>query len=616
MRYRPEIDGLRTVAVVPVVLFHAGLAIFSGGYVGVDIFFVISGYLITGIIYREIAEQRFSIIRFYERRIRRIFPALIAMLAAVAIAACIYDLPSELRDLPRNLGGALLFSSNIVMWRHSGYFDAPAENNPLLHTWSLGVEEQFYIAVPIVLFLIMRYVPRYLKPLLIAGAVASLALCVLATPLKPHAAFFLVPTRAWELLAGALVATGSVRLPETPAVREALSWAGLAMIAASVLVFTPSTVFPGYAAVLPVLGATLIVGTAQGTSAGRILSLAPMIWIGRISYSLYLWHWPIIVFGRRYGLLDDDWQSVAIACVLSVAVAAFSWRFIEQPFRGNGISAGRIFAYAGVCAAVMLSATIALRASDGWPSRFSSQAIAYDDASHDISPKRSACHVDQGLPKVAASCIIGGKTASVALWGDSHGVELSYALGTLYEPLMTITYSSCPPALGYETESRPDCREHNRQVFDFLTKDPGIKTVVMTAFFQGPTRPMFHDEFARSVHGLQAAGKKVVVIGPFPSPGSDVPKALAHGADAVFPLKDYQRRYAPTIAFLSGLQRQGVSVVWPADYLCDQGECRLEEDGHALFFDRHHPSLSGARYFVEQLIHRTGKPPYLASSQM
>ncbi|KAJ0338614.1 hypothetical protein COL154_014250, partial [Colletotrichum chrysophilum] len=257
------------------------------------------------------------------------------MLAAVAVVACLYDLPSELRELPRNLGGARLFSSNIVIWRHSGYFDAPAETNPLLHTWSLGVEEQSYIAVPIALFLIMRYLPRYLKPILILGAVVSLALCIVVTPIRPHAAFFLVPTRAWELLAGALIATGSVRIRAQRGLREALSWAGLAMIAASVLAFTPRTPFPGYAAILPVLGATFIVGTANGTSVGRLLSLAPMIWIGRISYSLYLWHWPIIVFGRRFGFFSHDWQGITAASVISLAVAAISWRFIEQPFRGN-----------------------------------------------------------------------------------------------------------------------------------------------------------------------------------------------------------------------------------------------------------------------------------------
>jgi peptidoglycan/LPS O-acetylase OafA/YrhL len=614
MRYRPEIDGLRTVAILPVVLFHAGITSFSGGYVGVDIFFVISGYLITGIIHREIGEGRFSIVRFYERRIRRIFPALIAMLVAVAVAASLYDLPSELRELPRYLAGAVLFSSNIVIWRHSGYFDAPSGSNPLLHTWSLGVEEQFYIAMPIFLLLVMRYFPRYLKPLLVLCAFASLVLCVVATPVKPHASFFLVPMRAWELLAGALIATGSVPLPRQPIIREILSWAGFVMIALSIALFTPKTSFPGYAAILPVLGAALLVATSQGTSAAKLLSLPPAIFIGRISYSLYLWHWPIIVFGRQLGLLTGDLSSVVLACLTSFAAAIFSWRVIEQPFRGNRIPAPRIFASAGICAAAMLTATIGLRASNGWASRFTPQAISFDKASHDISPKRDACHADHGLPKVSSSCIIGGKTASIALWGDSHGVELSYAFGTLYRPVMSITYSSCPPALGYRSLSRPDCTKHNDQVFDFLTKDQSIKTVILTAYYVDIVRPSFDEQFTRTVHGLQAAGKEVIVVGPFPSPGVDVPKALARGWGEFFTRKEYLERYAGTIAFLSGLQHEGVAVLWPAKYLCDDEKCHIEENGRPVFFDRHHPSLSGARFFVEHFMHDQRKRQLLATA--
>ena len=332
-QHRTDIDGLRALAVLPILLFHAGIPGFSGGYVGVDIFFVISGFLITAIIDREMAAKTFSYVNFYERRIRRIFPALAVVLAFCLLAAWFILLPSEIADFAKSVIGTILFASNIVFFRQSGYFDRISEEKPLLHTRSLGIEEQFYIFFPIILFLIIRYAPKYRQHLVALIAAASFGLCVHLTPTSPSAAFYLIPTRAWELLAGSLLALGVVPVVRAGAVRSLLSGLGIAMIVAAVILFDGTTPFPGVAALLPVAGTVLVIAYAPGTWTDRLLSLRPLVLVGLISYSLYLWHWPLIVFGRDLGWLDGSIGPAVAVVLVSLAMGALSSRFVEAPFR-------------------------------------------------------------------------------------------------------------------------------------------------------------------------------------------------------------------------------------------------------------------------------------------
>lgn len=292
MKYRPEIDGLRAVAVLPVILFHAGLGLFAGGFVGVDVFFVISGYLITTILLTEIEEDRFSLWTFYERRARRILPALFVVLLACLPFAWVWMLPEQLEAFGKSLVAVMLFGSNILFWRETGYFAPAAEEKPLLHTWSLAVEEQYYLVVPLILMVGLRRFGR--NPTfwgLVILSLVSLALCEIGRRSHPSAAFYLAPTRAWELLAGSLCAFIQ-RHDGRQRRSQVLSGLGLGLICASVLAFDGQTPFPSLYALVPVLGTVLIILFATAdTLAGRILTLRGFVGIGLISYSAYLWRW-------------------------------------------------------------------------------------------------------------------------------------------------------------------------------------------------------------------------------------------------------------------------------------------------------------------------------------
>lgn len=332
IEYRREIDGLRALAVLPVILFHAGFDAFSGGFVGVDVFFVISGYLITSIIIAERAAGTFSIAGFYERRARRILPALFLVMALCIPAAWLWLLPADMQDFAQSAAAVTVFSSNVLFWVTSGYFDSAAEMKPLLHTWSLGVEEQFYLFFPLVLVFLWRF-RLLLWPL---AALASLALAQWAAQAWPVAAFFLLPTRAWELLLGAMVALylSAGRRPGSGAGADLAAVLGLLLILYATFAFDAGTPFPGLPALLPTVGALLIILCAgPGTWTGRMLGTAPLVMIGLVSYSAYLWHQPLMAFARhRGGGEAGPWLLGALAA-LSLPLAWLSWKYVEAPFR-------------------------------------------------------------------------------------------------------------------------------------------------------------------------------------------------------------------------------------------------------------------------------------------
>ena len=334
-RYRRDIDGLRAVAILPVLLFHAHVPGFSGGYVGVDIFFVISGYLITGIIAREVDQGRFSILRFYERRFRRIMPALALMMLAVLAASAWLYLPADLASVPKSALAATLFVSNLWFFTDTGYFAGGADVKPLLHTWSLAVEEQYYIGFPVLLMLLARAGSRWRSAIVATLALLSLSLSVFMQRDTSGFAFYLLPTRAWELFAGALLALGCIPAIRQRWKREAIAWGGMAAIMLAVACYDRDTLFPGIAAMAPVLGAAALIHAAPGTRAARLLGCPPLVGVGLISYSLYLWHWPLIVF-TEYATDMPLAGYTRIAVIAAALIAALvSWRFVERPFRDS-----------------------------------------------------------------------------------------------------------------------------------------------------------------------------------------------------------------------------------------------------------------------------------------
>ena len=337
MRYRPEIDGLRAIAVIPVILFHAGFPAFSGGFVGVDIFFVISGYLITTIILGELEAGHFSIINFYERRARRILPALFLVIVVCLPFAWLWLMPSDVKELSGSMIAVLVFASNLFFWRQSDYFDATTELKPLLHTWSLGVEEQFYVLFPMFLIIAWRLGRAKIMAILAIAALLSLGLAEYATGRNPVAAFFLLPTRGWELAMGALIAFYSEdnKRDHFPlAVSQMLSLVGLGLIVFGVLAFSSDTPFPGLYALLPTVGAGLLILSAwPDTFVGKVLGSRVLVGIGLLSYSAYLWHQPVLAFTRQRSFTPPSDVVMACMIILTFGLAYVSWRYVEQPFR-------------------------------------------------------------------------------------------------------------------------------------------------------------------------------------------------------------------------------------------------------------------------------------------
>ena len=374
LSYRSEIDGLRAVAVLPVILFHTGLHWMPGGYVGVDIFFVISGFLITGILMRELEAGKFSILKFYERRARRILPALFFVMAVTAVLATTFMLPYELRDFGRSMIAVIAFISNIFFWDEANYFATAAERLPLLHTWSLSVEEQFYILFPIALWFFWNYWRRGLVPAMVVITLSSLVLAEVMVHRSPSTAFYLLPTRGWELLSGSLT---SIYLSRRGAVNratgEVIGIVGLLAILYSILFFDEGTPFPSFWALVPVLGTVgILIGASELTLVGRILSLRPAVFIGLISYSAYLWHQPLFAFARITASDESPEDQLMIGlAVLSLVLAWASWRFVERPFRQRGrFNARQILLQSSFGAAALVSLAVVFLMTQGFVQRF------------------------------------------------------------------------------------------------------------------------------------------------------------------------------------------------------------------------------------------------------
>ena len=337
MQYRRDIDGLRAFAVLPVIFFHAGFPLFSGGFVGVDIFFVISGYLITGILLSELERGTFSIVSFYERRARRILPALFFVIAVSAILAWCWLLPGDMRDFSDSVFAVALFFSNILFWRRTDYFATSSELAPLLHTWSLAVEEQFYVFFPVLLILAWRFARPHMLTLIILLSAASIIIAQWGVANEPGAAFYLLPTRGWELALGAAIATWCHKKPVPtlgPVLNQALSLLGLILIVGSIFLYDENTPSPVLAMLAPTVGTGLIILYARpATWVARLLGLQPLVTVGLLSYSAYLWHQPLFAFARHRSLHAPDDRLYLALSALSIGLAWLSWRWVERPFR-------------------------------------------------------------------------------------------------------------------------------------------------------------------------------------------------------------------------------------------------------------------------------------------
>jgi peptidoglycan/LPS O-acetylase OafA/YrhL len=605
MTYRPDIDGLRALAVLAVLGFHAGLTQFGGGFVGVDVFFVISGFVITAKIRAEVEAGHFSVAGFYERRIRRILPMLAATLLGTALAAPLLLPPEARDDLARSLAACAGFVSNLYFWKTSGYFDVAAQTRPLLHTWSLSVEEQFYLVIPLLLPVLLRRSAALAAGIVLLAALASFGLGLWLTPRAPTTSFYLLPTRAWELLIGSLPAfVGPGSIP-TRALREGLAAAGLALILVPVLAYDEATPFPGLGAVPPCLGAALIIlaGISGPSRVGSLLAARPYVAIGLASYALYMVHWPVIVF-TRYALLRDPTGLETVAMLAACGALAYAGRrWIETPFRHPARALPRAVLFRRTGAA--LAGCVALGLAAGPLSRgFADRAIA--PAGTPLAGLEREgwggghCFLENQDPSAWAGegCRLATGTGRTALlWGDSFAAHYMPGLvrnaGALSHDILQYTAAGCPPLLDIRSRARPTCAAFNAQVFAVI-RQYGVSAVVLAARWD-LVPPHALATLPETLSRLAAAGVSVSLIGPSPLFAFDVPLLGARGAgaradgSAAWFARTGQRD-AETLRALA----PGAGFADPSAFFCNGPLCRYRAEGTDLFVDYGHLSRAGS----------------------
>ncbi len=617
-RYRPDIDGLRALAVLPVVAFHAGLHAVRGGFVGVDVFFVISGFLITQQMFAEITDGRFSILSFYERRIRRILPALVAVLAATFVLGLIYCLPSEMTDLSKSLIAAALSVSNVFFYFGSGYFDSPAGAKPLLHTWSLAVEEQFYLFWPLFLILAHRFVGRRVLILTAILSGASFVASLVGTSQFPIATFYLPFTRIWELAAGGMLSLNAVPVVLGKITRNILSAAGLVLILGSVLLTDSNLPFPGILALPPCAGAVFIIlaGRDGPTFVGRLLSLRPITFIGAISYSLYLWHWPVVVFQKNYAFLSSglsDRNSKILIVVVSIFIAIVSWKFIEEPFRRGPHRPGRrmllTFAASGTLLAIVLG--IAGWAAQGFPARYSKRELEVAAfLSYDATEiyRVGTCFITQpqANPRFADDCLsLSGSRKNYLLLGDSHAAELWYGLHALApdKNILLASASDCFPTLTHELgESRQCSALLDDVIKNFLPAHP-VDNVLIAARWKDGTL----NNLAGTIDWMKEHGIRVTLIGPsvlYDSPLPHLMVSALRRSDPHLPQRHVDDSMRALDAKLSLLARsREISYVSLIKLMCSGEQCRYQDDADLpMILDREHFTANGSKIVAQKLL--------------
>ncbi|RUV65219.1 MAG: acyltransferase [Mesorhizobium sp.] len=612
MAYRPDVDGLRAVAVISVIAFHLSPSWLPGGYLGVDVFFVLSGYLITLILWREALNGQFSILRFYERRIRRIMPALLLVLFFATIAAAMLLLPADLIGYGKSMLATLGFVANIYFWRDTDYFSRAAEAKPLLHVWSLGVEEQFYILFPLLIAAFARFWPRATFPAITLLTVLSLAANYLALRFGGASpAFFLLPTRAWELGAGAMIALLPLRL--TPRGTTANLLGAIGAVAILIGIISPAQVYAFVPVALPVVvGAMLVIaaGRVQQPLANRLIAAPPLVFVGLISYSLYLWHWPIIVFSQYYLIRELNIGEMVIAVAVMSLGAYASWRYVERPFRSKFMPARTVcLAAAGGAGALAVIASVLIW-SNGMPGRMSGEAAAINAAVGTNYRCPVSNYVRMGQSR---ACVLNlpsrdPSDANVVLLGNSHAQMYAPVWQSIFAERnmagLLVPANGCLPTVSVNISR--SCIDVAAANLAELGKLPNVRTVILGLTWEharlvdatGKKIETRHDaELVRGLDDLiarlRAFGKKVVLIGPIAYPGWDLPsdlsRSLAFGrpleAPTYLPVAKFQQQYGPAIQHF---EAQGIGFVRPDKVLCDASRCNYLLDGRSMFADASH----------------------------
>lgn len=627
MKYRLEIDGLRALAVLPVILFHAGVPLFKGGYVGVDIFFVISGYLITTILLNEVQQGKFSLKQFYERRFRRILPALFFVLACTYVLAYIWLIPAEMKVFSQSIAAVTLFSANMLFWLHGGYFDGASELKPLLHTWSLGVEEQFYLFFPLLLWLWWRLKIRHSVAYMFAVLfLLSLVTSEWMVQRDAMSAFYLLPFRAWELLAGSFAAyylQNNQQSELNPKMLQIGSLAGLLMILVAMFFYDKGTLFPGLNALLPVTGTVFIILFATPSNGvGKLLSIKPMVQVGLISYSAYLWHNPLFAFARirSESHIAGDATMWALSA-LSLVLAYFTWKYVEAPFRDKTkFTTKAIFKYS------IAGSVIFFILGVGGHFYFRNAELSKFPEWEQLV-RRNHCLLipDDKRERHDDMCYAnfdGQKNSRILLWGDSHAASLYQGLKPYADKnnmvVTQLNQSACPPILDRNLKLRANCSVLNNHVLEEVKKKH-YDLIVLHSMWFFERDPRQFDEIAQGleegIHKIKqtAPQSQIVLI-------SNTPRWHISADRSYYKSKTNKQTanglYSKALTF-PGLdkkleevaRKQEIGFISPTRYLCDSQDneyayCLLSTDGshdNLLYIDRDHMSRVGAEILVNKM---------------
>jgi len=643
-RYRPEIDGLRAIAVLAVVLFHGGFGC-PGGYVGVDVFFVISGFLITSMIWKDLESGCFTFAHFWERRARRIVPALVVITLATLVAGWFLLLPMDFKSLGQASASQAVFGANFHYWLDSGYFSGDANQKPLLHTWSLAVEEQFYLLVPILLwgmFGVARLRSRTaVLSILSVGFVLSFALSIYGVARHSTAVFYLVPTRAWELLLGSIVAflPPDPSLLGRPNLRGLFALTGLALILIPVFIYTSKTPFPGLAALSPCLGAALLIWANERvmsggapTLVGAVLATPLLVFIGAISYSLYLWHWPFLAFSK-YLALEPISLSQRVAMIgFGFLLAVLSWKYVETPFRKRKLAASRksMFTFAGAGLGAVLACGLVCMIMQGFPQRLPSQAQEFANARFD-----SAFINELTLDDIRAGKLVPiGATNStlpptVLVWGDSHAMAALPAVDAFLKEKglagRAATHSATAPVLDwYKTRDfglGKDSIAYNDAVFSYI-QSRQVSDAILIARWQdnfgndGDDSNDLDSSLLTTVRRLVAQGCRPWILLEVPNHSFPVPQALSR------PI--YSREYIESLCakpkagneleksdpkIVAEIEAAGGRILDPKPRFLDSTGQHyiIQAKGIALYRDKHHLTTKGAKLMLLPFFHESLK---------
>lgn len=618
--YRRDIDGLRAVAVMSVVIYHLDAHHLGGGFIGVDVFFVISGYLISSILFRDLEAGTFTFAKFYERRVRRIAPALIAVLAAVSLAALVFLFPPELTSYAKSLIAAVASASNFYFYAHTSYFDESASTHPLLHVWSLAVEEQFYILFPILLLLLRRFAWRWRKAIVATVFFLSFGLSWALLLTERTRTFYMLDTRAWELLTGSLIALSIFPALRSRWLRDGVSVIGLAAIFGAAAMYRMSTPFPGPAALVPCLGAALVIwsGRESESLAGRILAARPLVFLGTISYSLYLIHWPILVFVLMSRLCSVSPSAhgyyrllrLGIVCV-SIGAAYLSYRFIERPFRDRSVTRRTVFRATLAVSAAMVAFSICLIFTGGLPHRFPAEAVAASRyLEFDAKPafREGPCFI---TPQTSYSefrpdeCLrIDPQRPNYLLLGDSHAAEYWHELTRVAPEINVLqaTATGCKPFLKGSSHDYRDCRNLIDFIYgDFLEHHP-VSAVILSARWGDDDLP---DLRSTLVH-LKSRGLRVILIGPSMEYAQALPRLIAvfiveKRPEGVFREQvNEELELDPEMRALAA--DMGAEYVSPASIFCKTPHCDyITSSGVPVLFDQDHLTPEGAAEVLQTM---------------